>query len=495
MDQLNKHIVQHIYDFINKEFNKLSSHFSIVDKSKYSFNNVHPLNWSTIVTYSLHQDINILKKYSNFRKLIVTYLLNIIIKEFNYKNCLFQSVGSTTLTSDYDVSVHGENKETVVVYFNDIFSSIFGAESGDVFDTNLYAVSALQSVARIDPTNDKAYKIIKECDSNKKNKSNKNNNKSKNKSNKCKIYKIVTMPLGVTVDISNQRSWAFIKLFKYITQKEISILKSTFYKSKINLLIGDFENGLERYNNIIKTNTDESLAAMNKKYNLQLNKVKISRKNLEEHPNNILFKINFKDAESEANYYSSESYYTQGAYLHCVADLQSGVTSIRASNNELIDSMLENCGDLFKELNKFEHKESYTKIVIKVSKYWMRIIDALIKINKKDFLSNYNLKKMLKIIDNIRISLRGKILVEKNLSKKLSKNKDEVDIKDANIKVNEMLDLLNIKKNLLHIRTYFFKFIIDVLKEYYLLPHKDMSIKGGNISNVSNMNYKFLQFK
>ena len=60
------------------------------------------------------------------------------------------STGSTTLTSDYDVPLLGAHKERAVGLFNTWFADMFGAESGDVFDTNVYGANAFVSSRRAD---------------------------------------------------------------------------------------------------------------------------------------------------------------------------------------------------------------------------------------------------------------------------------------------------------------------------------------------------------
>ncbi|MEC4017962.1 hypothetical protein [Streptomyces sp. H27-D2] len=49
-----------------------------------------------------------------------------------------RSVGSVTLTSDYDITVSGPEDVAAVEWFNDTFRRDWGKESATVFDTNLY---------------------------------------------------------------------------------------------------------------------------------------------------------------------------------------------------------------------------------------------------------------------------------------------------------------------------------------------------------------------
>ena len=79
-----------------------------------------------------------------FRKAIVDHLIQLVasrVEKTTSGYCKAVSVGSTRITSDYDITVQGECVDNIVNRFNDYFYSIFGAESGTVFDTNLYGSS------------------------------------------------------------------------------------------------------------------------------------------------------------------------------------------------------------------------------------------------------------------------------------------------------------------------------------------------------------------
>jgi hypothetical protein len=62
-----------------------------------------------------------------------------------------QAFGSTSLTSDYDLSISGVGAEQVVIRFNQRFRSNpqFGVESGTLFDTNVYTNPVYEIVAGV----------------------------------------------------------------------------------------------------------------------------------------------------------------------------------------------------------------------------------------------------------------------------------------------------------------------------------------------------------
>ncbi|MET9418933.1 hypothetical protein ABZY03_33040 [Streptomyces klenkii] len=57
---------------------------------------------------------------------------------YRYPNLRIRSVGSVTLTSDYDITVSGPGDVDAVEWFNNTFRREWGKESATVFDTNLY---------------------------------------------------------------------------------------------------------------------------------------------------------------------------------------------------------------------------------------------------------------------------------------------------------------------------------------------------------------------
>ncbi|MAX26104.1 MAG: hypothetical protein CMJ19_16530 [Phycisphaeraceae bacterium] len=84
----------------------------------------------------------LLQKLGTLRKHEVDKLLDDIMRRIEAKTgqkLEAQAFGSTTLTSDYDLSIKGPGAERVITEFNQRYRKLYGGrESGTVFDTNVY---------------------------------------------------------------------------------------------------------------------------------------------------------------------------------------------------------------------------------------------------------------------------------------------------------------------------------------------------------------------
>ncbi len=98
----------------------------------------------------------------------------------------------------------------------------------------------------------------------------------------------------------------------------------------------------------------------------------------------------YKESISQANYYGSETYFTQGAFMHVVGQRQSNMSDIPITCAEYIDSFIENAGDAL-------HKNGDVK-------YVARAIDALLK---ADIRSPF-LERLYNAAELMRTRVRGK---------------------------------------------------------------------------------------
>lgn len=469
-----------IKSYINNLYKKQLQKPFTIDDNRYKFNN-KIINWIDVVEYGMNKDLKLLIEFGKFRKQVVDYILNTIKHELKCNNCSFRSVGSVTLTSDYDVSAFGKKKEEVVTRFNELFVDIFGEESGIVFDTNIYGVTSLIPMP-LDKNlkRNTTYASLHVC----------------NEEGECKKYKYVSIPKGITVDIANQRSWAFIKLFRYLDQEDVKNLQKKIKKLKINLLNADTYNSIERFKQLKKIGDFDNISKMNKMYNKMLTRVKLTREKMEMYPNSLFHKITYKDAESHANFFSSESYYTQGAFFHVVARNQMNIKTLQITENELLDSFIENIGDFMKDI-KHMSRVNCLEVVIKLSKYWMRFLDAIILIQevKPDYkIKFYNSDVLIKAKETatyIRKNIRGKKLVEDC--------KEEFDscieIKTAEIKIKELLDILSIPEcNVELIKDKTLDFLVSVLKTHYKVINGRMD-GGEYFDKYVKYKTKYLELK
>lgn len=98
----------------------------------------------------------------------------------------------------------------------------------------------------------------------------------------------------------------------------------------------------------------------------------------------------YKESISRANYYGSETYYTQGAFMHVVGQRQSKMTDIPITRDEYVDSFIENVGDALRK-----HGDV---------KYVARALDALIKADRADAF----VRTLYEAAEKMRTHVRGK---------------------------------------------------------------------------------------
>ena len=83
------------------------------------------------------------------------------------QSCQAVSVGSLNITSDYDVTMYGTCASTVIPNFHNIFWSFFSAPSSQVFDTNVYGSSFIDtlSMAEASKSYSRVFYGTQECSS------------------------------------------------------------------------------------------------------------------------------------------------------------------------------------------------------------------------------------------------------------------------------------------------------------------------------------------
>lgn len=408
-----------------------------------------------------------------FRKLVIDNLLKIIIDEQSkadpvivskpdsihsiteicgpedFKNMKIYSVGSTEMSSDYDITLFSSNNQALSIVIEDFqsrFMSIFGEHSSTVFDTNIYG---------------KAY-IIFDC------------------SELCKInyrpiilekcgYQKETFYYLKSLDNSKYKStqvtWGLIKYLRD--------LKDSFGEKIHNKYFDFLKKNIT--NDEILDIALESLIYLNNTNNTYSDLIKSEEE----------FKNNYKDYSgllfdndyiSIINFYGKETYFTRGAFLDTVINSQmcNGNLSkymrdfkekdntksddiiieqfinnlpIKLNEEDYIASILENCGFFFLNNDK--------------TKYLKRVKVSVM------LLSNIN-KKYLEILESIYFH---------DLSNISSDNYDYcnwVDSNDFNILKCEKYSMFQV----------IFKIIYRILKiyfsniEYVDFPFYNIFIKG-----------------
>jgi hypothetical protein len=286
-------------------------------------------------------------EYFNFRKELVDALLVHVITDIvkcPTSECSAVSVGSTTLFSDYDLTVTAPPKRAaeIVDAFNREFRQLFGnRESATVFDTNVYGVTWLIPGTR----EDKIFVTFTAVGS--------------------RAFSMVR-----AVNPQRQRFWAYVKLNLHTDKGLPAKMRNAHYRSKVNRA---------------------NITAMNKEYVAQL--YNVARVAQHGDP------AKYEDAVSTANYYGAETYFTQGAFLHVVGEIQMGLRGIPITVDQYLDSAIENLGECLKELKlscEYEH----------VSKYFARAMDALIKAHPTHPRVSY-LRELYNAAEAVRVEVRG----------------------------------------------------------------------------------------
>lgn len=282
--------------------------------------------------------------FVQFRKAFVDWLLQKVVRNVGCKDeCHTESVGSTTPTSDYDINVHGPHAPDIVNLFNDEFRHIFHKESAVVFDTNVYGASFVNRVRQGNfAIFDNKYRYVANA-----------------------------------ADEENQRKWALLKV--YLHRHPTPLHWPAIAAKRRDL------------------GTFLSLKTRNDLYGDSLYRVsKLKEEMLAQDEPNVELRQAYKEAISIANYYGQELYFTQGAYMHVVEQLQKRNTHVPITEDEYMDSFIENMGDTFKEL---EHG------AVAFSKYLARAMDALLHIHR--YKSNAQVRSLYEASETLRTQIRG----------------------------------------------------------------------------------------
>jgi hypothetical protein len=322
------------------------------------------------------------------RKLIVDSILKIIINDHKktetyhtsadgsdvlitpdeFNDIKIYSVGSTDITSDYDITLYSNNNyiiSIIIEEFQTKFMKIFGEHSSIVFDTNIYG---------------KAY-IIFDC-----------------KDQECKIN---YNQIDLSKCLNQKESFYYINSLN----KNIGIIDGKYGQYKYNQVVWGLikylrdlrdnfgENIYNKYFNFIKKNVNNNnILDITQETLIYLRNTNITYTGLIENEethrkdykiNNFSSLLFINDYISLINFYGEETYFTRGAFLDTVVNSQMCKTSepvIELYKEDYIASILENAGFFFLHNDK--------------TKYLKRVKNSLILLIKNNKEYEYLLKSI-----------------------------------------------------------------------------------------------------
>lgn len=324
------------------------------------------LTWDNIKSLN---DNKIKKLLWLFRKLVIDCLL----KQLNKNNSLkIFSVGSTNLTSDYDITLYGNDKLKIdlINNFNKIFYSIFSDNSSLVFDTNIYG---------------KAYIAFSE-----------NDFKNNGSFLKCNSQEFYYLKRG---DNNSQMCWGLIKY--------INDIRDSFGEHIFNDILNFMKDKLN--SNLLNYAIEIRQSLKNKDESFNYDKILGYQDKIVNYYNDKLTGQN--DYISLVNFYGIETYFTRGSFLDIVVNGQMCKDNIVDLNeSDLLSSILENAGFFFNHNNK--------------TKYFIRVNNTIKKlINKNNLYEIDDIKLLDNILNKLQtIDSNGKVSYDNNYCKWINKD-------------------------------------------------------------------------
>ena len=357
-------------------------------------------NWKDILDYTEKH----LHYIAKFRKWLVDNILILSIHDAkqgknNCVECIALSYGSMHSTSDYDICIHSTFSDEIIENFNRYFFKIFENNSASLFDTNIVADDFVTFIK----CNYPHYKKI--------------NNGTEGE--------IQYLDVNTKNDIINQHSWAYLKIFHGL--KKLNLSNEILHFNEI----------MKTYNNKIVERTiclyNENVTERKNLSDIYKNVFQLHKKFINNSNSvNDLELTKLKDLMSNSNFYSEEMLYTQGAVFHVAKRMQLKENRIPLTKHQVFDSVLENIGEIIDYFNKNSNKEFYS-ISIGISKYFVRLYDALELLDCKqdsvqyfwnifnkiinDVYRRSNLEKdqYIKMLESYMISLANLYQIDKNI--------------------------------------------------------------------------------
>lgn len=302
------------------------------------------------------------------------------------------SVGSTKITSDYDLTIYSNPTITVEIIriFQDTFDLLFSSESSDVFDTNVYGKGFIEFSLNKDHVNEYIYATcgnvsfyhIKQNDV---------------YSDSQLMWSLIKYLSALQESLGEDISHSTIKylnknLQKYYDNKDsthLKVAKRVF--DHLNNEEITYETILANENNL--KNTEEILDLIRDYKSIT---------NSQDDDIDLAKILRLTDFISLVNFYGVETYYTKGAFMDVVVNGQmcKSHTSVNLSLLDYTNSVIENV--------------SFFLLHNEKTKYLIRIRDTLSVILQKEDTSNEH-------YDNVKKSLRS---ISQTIDDLSTKNKE-----------------------------------------------------------------------
>lgn len=414
-----------------------------------------PFEFQTIISsHLIHFEENrkhLLVFMNIIRKFYVDRLIEIITKYFFYQcdekseislHCSVVSIGSTSLTSNYDITVGGVifPKDIIDVY-NDYFIKFWNNFSAKVFDTNLYGSTfflvSYPGIMKKDNIIYQAYQSFETKTIPKK-----------------KIYylppsKILDESIDELKIKNSQFEWLIMKILQHqhnykIQKKDMKkhlepvikfimdnlihfserktieeIMIDKFGKDDKKIFTLSLQKSIQHYED-----TQEKIKNIQLEYETTFENIvnSLSKNKDKRNDHTIIFDFLCKliDTISLSNFYGSETYFCMGTIYHILGYIQ-GLGPFKMKPEYYQQSAIENYIDLFRYYSKMKKNEEYA--IIKCSKYAYRIYDALEKLKPLKTITH---KKYF--FGLVQKKLKGKEYFE-NINNEKEKTKIDIELR------------------------------------------------------------------
>jgi hypothetical protein len=325
------------------------------------------LSWENIKSI---QSEETKKLFWLLRKLIVDSIIKKLLhrNKLSKDNIKVYSLGSTKLSSDYDITLYGSTryKVKIIKSFQKIFKKIFHEDSSIVFDTNIYGKAYIS----FDEKEYIGYTDKAVCEQT--------------------FYYLKENPSP-----NSQLMWGLIKYLRD--------LKDGFGDSIYNDLLKFMSIKIPNFN-VLKY-ADKTLIYLKNKDPIDINYTSLFKTEesfLDSYDKNVL--VGIHDFVSVLNFYGTETYFTRGAFIDTVVNSQmcNNKIEIPLSEVDYITSILENAGFFFIHNDK-------TKYIVRVLNTFKLLINKFNKYKKIqrnfDKLQSLLNKLETKIIKNSNIEI------------------------------------------------------------------------------------------